>query len=263
VFFFRLLVREEDVQKQNAGFTLIELLVVISIIALLMSMLMPALARVRKQAKAVVCQATLRQWGAAWEMYATDNNGYLWSWSLGWIEPLEPYYKDEKMLLCPSATKTLEEGARGAFVAWEEDTDSGRDVKGSYGPNAWTPLPDDEGQSASGGLSKWLWKTANVKGGNNIPMLLDCGIAGALPLMTDTPPTYDGEFWPSGDGGNIDEMRRFCVNRHSGYVNCLFLDWSVRKVGLRGLWYLKWNPVWEMEDPPVWPDWMADISNDH
>jgi len=41
---------------KRRGFTLIELLVVISIIALLMAILMPALARVRNQAKTVICQ---------------------------------------------------------------------------------------------------------------------------------------------------------------------------------------------------------------
>lgn len=54
------------------GFTLIELLVVIAIIALLMAVLMPALMRVKKQAKAAVCQASLRQWGMFFSIYMED-----------------------------------------------------------------------------------------------------------------------------------------------------------------------------------------------
>lgn len=49
-------------RKRN-GFTLIELLVVIAIIAVLMAILMPALNRVKKQARAVACMANLNQWG--------------------------------------------------------------------------------------------------------------------------------------------------------------------------------------------------------
>jgi len=55
---------------------LIELLVVIAIIALLLAILMPALSRVKRQARTVACQALLKQWGAIWSMYCDDNNGH-------------------------------------------------------------------------------------------------------------------------------------------------------------------------------------------
>jgi len=60
--------------KQNA-FTLVELLVVISIIALLVSILMPALGKAREHAKSVVCSNNLRQLMLANSIYATGNNG--------------------------------------------------------------------------------------------------------------------------------------------------------------------------------------------
>jgi len=60
---------------RSDGFTLIELLVVIAVIALLLALLIPALSRARKQARAIVCQSRLRQWGTILTSYAQENDG--------------------------------------------------------------------------------------------------------------------------------------------------------------------------------------------
>ena len=62
--------------KLKKGFTLIELLVVISIIALLLSILMPALSKVRQQARIAVCTSNVRQWALACTAYAAEHDGY-------------------------------------------------------------------------------------------------------------------------------------------------------------------------------------------
>jgi prepilin-type N-terminal cleavage/methylation domain-containing protein/prepilin-type processing-associated H-X9-DG protein len=66
-----------SLRSLQSGFTLVELLVVISIIALLVSILLPSLNRAREAAKTVVCKAHMRQVGLASLMYSTDNNGWI------------------------------------------------------------------------------------------------------------------------------------------------------------------------------------------
>ena len=65
--------------RRRQGFTLIELLVVMSIIALLVAILAPALSKVKEQARSVICSVHQKELTLAWGMYAVSNNGELCS----------------------------------------------------------------------------------------------------------------------------------------------------------------------------------------
>lgn len=99
-------------KAQKKGFTLIELLVVIAIIAILMSILMPALTRVREQARQKSCASRLKQHALALNMYGDENQGKLPlpSTGGGWLQDVAVNTVEfmlhsglnRKMFYCPS-----------------------------------------------------------------------------------------------------------------------------------------------------------------
>ena len=78
----------------------------------------------------------------------------------------------------------------------------------------------------------------------------------------DGPPRYE-DLQHTGYG-NV------CINRHSGGMNMLFMDWSVRKVGLKEPWTLKWHRRYDTANrwtraggamPEDWPEWMRSFRD--
>ena len=273
--------------SKRKGFTLIELLVVIAIIALLMSIMMPALSRVKKQARKVACTSQLKQWGLIWKFYCDDNDGYWLSGEGGgsgrwWVEPmLQGRHKiDEKLRCCPSAAKSNMTNKIGswAFQAWTvpntaQYSDDGQDYIGSYGPNGWMCNPRSSGNAGVWGRSPAddHWRTPNVKGAYNIPLFQGQWWVDAWPRENDAPPEIvDTEYGAIPDRPNVNEMERVCVDRHDGFVNNLFCDFSARPVGLKELWTLQWHKGYNVNGPWTkaggitpgdWPQWMRGFKD--
>ena len=276
-------------KRYLSGFTLIELLVVIAIIALLMGILMPALQRVKKQARTSACQAHLHQWSQIWAMYCQDNDGYFCTdssninvgWRRGtWILALRPFYRTKSgILYCPMATKPpdnpdIDYGSPTRTYNMGQGGFENRQEDASYGANCWIykPLPD-ETDDIQGRPVKWNWRTADVKGGNNIQVFGDSMWRGGGPFYQGgsatsnkiKPPDFDGQW--SGAGY---EMMHFAIDRHDAFVNHAFMDWSIRKVGLKELWTLKWHREFDTGgawtkvggvQPDNWPEWMRKFKD--
>ena len=264
---------------KQKGFTLIELLVVIAIIALLMSILVPALAKARKQAKNAICMANLKHWASMFAMFAGDHDGYFMQGFRGpentgsWFSALRPYYGEAvgknatevraKEKCCPEAAVLKNDSLSGStFEPWGSTNGSWIHSRagdyGSYGTNTWScNFPRDDTETVY--RYEYYWRRDDVKHAGEIPMFLDATIVCSAPFLRDSPPEYPGEeffFLPRSYGTKV-----FCIPRHAGErINGAFVDYTVRSIGLKELWLLRWHRLYSIgearKSEPVWPEWM-------
>jgi prepilin-type N-terminal cleavage/methylation domain-containing protein len=247
------------------GFTLIELITVLAIVTVMTAMLIPALDKAKTTVKATVCTANLHEFAQIWKLY-TDAEGFFMERGAGstsndgavsWFHCLRDYYDDKKLLLCPLATDTYDEGGINPHMAWETTLDCNEYYKGSYGINLWVA---NGGGGGGHHFDSWCWRSPNIAGASQGPLLFCCQWKDVQPYPVDEPLPYETDIWTPGPR---NEMRRPCIKRHAPYnVNVLFMDWSVQSRTIKQVWKLKWHRQWPGDYPlPIWPDWMGDVPD--
>lgn len=150
------------VRHSRKGFTLVELLVVLAIIAVLMSILLPALTKARAMSQTVKCMGNLRSIGTAFLTYGTDNDGYVVP---GWIVGSGGGSGVENYATMLVGLKYLPAPDQGSMNA-DDNTKpidsvfrcpSGNDIKHDRPTDRWPKSPNDP-------FASRLWRRQSVPG---------------------------------------------------------------------------------------------------
>jgi prepilin-type N-terminal cleavage/methylation domain-containing protein/prepilin-type processing-associated H-X9-DG protein len=270
--------RRDGSRPRPAGFTLIELLVVVAIIAILISILLPALQGARNQAKTSVCASNLRQLMVSTIYYTEDTAGHL-PWIRGSVASnyvnapydqfhqiliLWPYMKELKLFVCPSAQG--ENSVKSLFGAvlgpnpWVSRyfmrTSDGYYLQTAYRNNWWpqhnpSNLPPGEDEFRDIYTEYWF--------NDYTSPIAQAGGGGSQPILDAA-----GQPLPPMNGGTVGKIpyAQYAVPlseyswhlpanklRHAGASNLAFLDAHVERYTKRRFYDLDGRPASPSDRP--------------
>lgn len=252
----------DNLRATSRGFTLVELLVVISIIALLLSVLMPVLGKVRAEGRSIMCSNYIRQITLGLRLYSESNNGKLFSQAGAgsmWFDQIASFLGDSKyssskkylqtvkdgpmkILFCPSTKKAALRDARKYRTGTATQTyiEAIQLTEASYGMNLFL-TPNYGGYEYYPGSGNQIQRSyyydnfISLKSG--VPAFADAAYVGGWPVSSDLPPSN----LQDADRVAPDGMPRFCLDRHRMSINVGFADGHNEKVPLKKLWTLQWH----------------------
>jgi prepilin-type N-terminal cleavage/methylation domain-containing protein/prepilin-type processing-associated H-X9-DG protein len=247
---------------KRSGFTLTELMVVVGLIAILMSLLFPVVAKVRVAASAAKCSSNLRQMGVAWSIYVAESKGrapeYIWNtpetpdlaWHSYWPGILEQHGVRDGALICPAASEPIRELARfgygDAIHNWTgKYTSNGTVIRfsdalyrdGSYGYNRYLTVGNFAGNAAC---------ITALQEACHTPLFMDCVYVDTMPLNGSqaAPAAPPPDLTGSHDTAGSPEHWKFLIARHGRGINVCMADSSVSWVPLEDTYTLSWKNGW-------------------